>query len=140
MSQTYLGRYAAPQKMNVVAAVLNFTEEEWESLKKLKEEDAAEMDKRVVMDNHENNTGALGTEKGTTGSEYNQALFYILVVEKSLLACVNHSIYLDQNYVLAQTKHRQRCPCCAGEGAGAPSLGAAMPQAMLQAKAIGNHG
>jgi hypothetical protein len=57
--------------MNVVAAVLNFTEEEWESLKKLKEEDAAEMDKRVVMDNHENNTGALGTEKGTTGSEYN---------------------------------------------------------------------
>ena len=39
MSDTYLGRYAAMQKKNAVAAVLDFTDEEWESLKKLKEDD-----------------------------------------------------------------------------------------------------
>jgi len=39
MSDTYLGRYASMQKKNAVAAVLDFTNEEWESLKKLKEDD-----------------------------------------------------------------------------------------------------
>ena len=33
MSETYLGRYAALQKRNTVAAVLDFSTEEWESLK-----------------------------------------------------------------------------------------------------------
>ena len=39
MSETYLGRYALMQKKNALAAVLDFTDEEWESLKKLKEDD-----------------------------------------------------------------------------------------------------
>jgi len=39
MSDTYLGRYASMQKKNAVAAVLDFTNEEWESLTKLKEDD-----------------------------------------------------------------------------------------------------
>ncbi len=39
MTETYLGRYAALQKRNAVAAVLDFTGEEWEMLKRLKEED-----------------------------------------------------------------------------------------------------
>ena len=40
MSETYLGRYAAIQKRNVVAAVLDFTDEEWESLMRLRDADA----------------------------------------------------------------------------------------------------
>jgi hypothetical protein len=32
MSETFLGRYAAIQKRTAVAAVLDFTDEEWESL------------------------------------------------------------------------------------------------------------
>ena len=39
MSETYLGRYAAMQRKNAVAAVLDFTDEEWESLKQLKEDE-----------------------------------------------------------------------------------------------------
>ena len=39
MSDTYLGRYASMQKKNAVAAVLDFTDEESESLKQLKEDD-----------------------------------------------------------------------------------------------------
>ena len=39
MTETYLGRYAALQKSNAVAAVLDFTGEDWETLKRLKEED-----------------------------------------------------------------------------------------------------
>ena len=39
MADTYLGRYAATQKKNAVAAILDFTDEEWESLKQLKEDD-----------------------------------------------------------------------------------------------------
>jgi hypothetical protein len=42
MSETYLGRYAALQKRNAVAAVLDFPDEEWESLKALREADGAE--------------------------------------------------------------------------------------------------
>jgi hypothetical protein len=42
MLETYLGRYAAIQKRNAVAAVLDFTDEEWESLKALREADGAE--------------------------------------------------------------------------------------------------
>ena len=34
MSETYLGRYAALQKRNAVAAVLDFTNDEWDSLKR----------------------------------------------------------------------------------------------------------
>jgi hypothetical protein len=42
MSETYLGRYAALQKRNAVAAVLHFTDKEWESLKALGEAGGAD--------------------------------------------------------------------------------------------------
>ena len=38
MLETYLSKYAAMQKKNTVSAVLDFTDEEWESLKQLKED------------------------------------------------------------------------------------------------------
>ena len=41
MTETYLGRYAALQKRNAVAAVLDCTGEESETLQRLKEEDMA---------------------------------------------------------------------------------------------------
>ena len=37
VADTFFGLYAAMQKKNAVAAVLDFTDEEWESLKQLKE-------------------------------------------------------------------------------------------------------
>jgi hypothetical protein len=37
VSETYYGRYAALQKRNAVAAILDFTNEEWESVKSLRE-------------------------------------------------------------------------------------------------------
>ena len=42
MSGTYLGRYAAIQKRTAAAAVLDFTDEEWESLKALREANGVE--------------------------------------------------------------------------------------------------
>jgi hypothetical protein len=42
MSETYLGRYAAIQRRNAVAAILDFTDEEWESVKRMREADALE--------------------------------------------------------------------------------------------------
>ncbi len=42
MLETFLGRYAAVQKRNAVAAVLNFSAKEWDSLKALWKADAAE--------------------------------------------------------------------------------------------------
>ena len=40
ISETYLGWYAAIQKRSAVAAVLDFTDEEWESLMRLRDADA----------------------------------------------------------------------------------------------------
>ena len=48
MSETYLGRYAAIQKRTAVAAVLDFTDEEWESLKALRDADREERAPRNV--------------------------------------------------------------------------------------------
>jgi hypothetical protein len=42
MSETYLGRYAAIQKRTAAASVLDFTNEEWESLKALREANGVE--------------------------------------------------------------------------------------------------
>ena len=53
------------QKWTAAAAVLDFTDEEWESLKRLGEADATEISKVAVADDNNNNTGALGMENGT---------------------------------------------------------------------------
>jgi len=43
MSETFLGRFAALQKRNAVAAVLDMKDDEWESLKALREADAGNL-------------------------------------------------------------------------------------------------
>ena len=61
MAETALGHYAALMKRNAVASVLDFTDEEWESLKSLKEADAAERS-QVALDGIDINSGASGME------------------------------------------------------------------------------
>ncbi len=70
MSETYLGRYAALQKRDAVAAVLDFSEEEWLSLIALREADAAESSDAAVTVNNDNNPGALEMENETNGGDY----------------------------------------------------------------------
>ena len=62
MAETALGRYAALMKRNAVASVLDFTDEEWESLKLLKEADAVKRSKVAVVTGIDDNTGASGME------------------------------------------------------------------------------
>ena len=69
MSETYLGRYAALQKRNAVAAILDFTDEEWEALKTMREADAVERSKVAVLNSIDNNTGASGMENDMIDSE-----------------------------------------------------------------------
>ena len=69
MSETYLGRYAAMQKRNAVAAVLDFTDEEWESLKTLKEADEASRSNTTEADAVANNTGLVLMNHETMGAE-----------------------------------------------------------------------
>ena len=57
MSVPYLGRYAAIQKRTPVAAVLDFTDEKWESLKALREADGAERNQGATTDDNGNYTG-----------------------------------------------------------------------------------
>ena len=61
MSETFLGRYAEIQKRTAVAAVLDFTDEEWESLKALREANGVETTTMTV----DNICGALGMENET---------------------------------------------------------------------------
>ena len=73
MTDTYLGRYASMQKKNAVAAVLDFTDEEWESLKQLKEDDMMRgMTNSSKEGNNNNNGGGLGAENGANGGEINE--------------------------------------------------------------------
>ncbi len=72
MSETYLGRYAALQKRNTVAAVLDFSEDEWQSLKGLREANAAELKNAAVTVNNDNIAGAFEVENTTNGGDYNK--------------------------------------------------------------------
>ncbi len=69
MSETYLGRYAALQKRNAVAAILDFTDEEWDSLKRMREADSFKGTNIDLADDNGNNVGALGAENGANGGE-----------------------------------------------------------------------
>jgi hypothetical protein len=53
--------------MRKVAAVLDFSNEEWESLKRLMEADGAEMREGATADDNGNCSGALGTGNETAG-------------------------------------------------------------------------
>ena len=55
------------QKRTAVAAVLNFTDKEWESLKALKEADAAERSQVAIANEFSHIIGELGTENETAG-------------------------------------------------------------------------
>ena len=67
MSDTYLGRYASIQKRNAASVILDFTDEEQESLKALKEADAAERSQAAMTNKIDDIIGALGNENKTTG-------------------------------------------------------------------------
>ena len=69
MAETALGRYAALMKRNAVASVMDFTEEEWESLKSLKEADAVERSQVAAVNSIDINNGASGTENETIDGE-----------------------------------------------------------------------
>jgi len=64
MSETYLGRYAAIQKRNAVAAVLDFTDEEWESLKRVRDADAEERSNGATSRDNNDNSGVQGLVNG----------------------------------------------------------------------------
>ena len=75
MSETFLGRYAAIQKRTAVAAILNFTDEEWESLMALREADGAETNQVATANDTGDIMGSLlGTESEneTAGGTINQ--------------------------------------------------------------------
>jgi hypothetical protein len=57
------------QKRTAVAAVLDFTDKEWESLKRLRDADATERREGATADDNYNNTGVLGMENGMIGGE-----------------------------------------------------------------------
>jgi hypothetical protein len=68
-SETYLCRYAALQKRNAVAAILDFTDEEWVSLKRMREADSCKGTNIDLADDNGNNVGALEAEEGVNGGE-----------------------------------------------------------------------
>ena len=83
MMETYLGRCAALRIRKTIAAVLDFTEEEWETLKRLKEKDMVDGVVDAATGNVNNNDRALDTENGVTGEDYNVGEVQIIVVESS---------------------------------------------------------
>jgi hypothetical protein len=83
MSETYLGWYASIQKRNAVSAVLDFPNKEWESLKALKEADAAERNHIAMANDIDDIIGALGTENETTRGTIDEAAVQIIVADKS---------------------------------------------------------
>ena len=64
ISETALGRYAALMKRQAFASVLDFTDEEWTNLKKLREEESTAMatTAEALPDDIGNSSGALGAE------------------------------------------------------------------------------
>ncbi len=52
MSETFLGRFAALQKRNAVAAVLDMSDDDWESLKALRDADAGNSTETMTDNNH----------------------------------------------------------------------------------------
>lgn len=69
MSETYLGRYAAIQKRNAVAAILDFKDEEWEAVKAMREADALDRADSALADDIGNSSGALGAENEMNDGE-----------------------------------------------------------------------
>jgi hypothetical protein len=64
--------HAKFKKRNAFAAVLDFTDNDWEVLTVLKEADAAERSQVAVANDIDNNTWALGMVNGTIGGKYKE--------------------------------------------------------------------
>ena len=62
------GDDASIQKRNAASSILDFTYEEWESCKALKEADAAERSQAAMANEIDDIIGALGTENETPGA------------------------------------------------------------------------
>ncbi len=60
------------QKRTAVAAVLDFTNKEWESLKRLRDADATERKQGATADDNYNNTGVLGMENWTIVGKHDE--------------------------------------------------------------------
>ena len=71
MSETFLGRYAALQKRNAVAAVLEMSDEEWESLKALREAEAQNAT-NTNSDDNDNILGVLEAVNDLIGGKNNE--------------------------------------------------------------------
>ena len=71
MSETFFGQYAALQKRNAVAAVLKMSDEEWESLKALREAEAQNAT-NTNSDDNDNILGALEAVNDLIGGENNE--------------------------------------------------------------------
>ncbi len=61
------GDDASIQKRTAASSILDFTDEEWESLKALKKADAAERSQASMANEIDDIIGALGTKNKTTG-------------------------------------------------------------------------
>ena len=55
MSETYLSRFTALQKRNAIAAVLDMSEDEWESLKALREANTGNSTQSTIMTENNDN-------------------------------------------------------------------------------------
>ena len=71
MSEAFLGRYAALQRRNAVAAVLEMSDEEWESLKALREAEAQNAT-NTNSDDNDNIIGMLEAVNDLIGGENNE--------------------------------------------------------------------
>jgi hypothetical protein len=84
------------QKKNTVAADLDFTDEEWESLKQLKEDDMMRgMTNPSEEGNDNNNGGGLGAKNGVNRGKINvEAVWMHHFKNLTLLPCVGNMILL----------------------------------------------
>ena len=71
MSKTFLGRFAAVQKKNAVAAVLDISDDEWESLKALREAKAGNLMESAMPDKNDSILGKFEGENETIGVNFN---------------------------------------------------------------------
>jgi len=85
MSETYFGRYAALQKRNAAAAILDFSDKVWDSLKRMREADSCKGTNIDLADDNGNNVGALGSWKQCK---------QCLLINLTLLPCVETMILL----------------------------------------------
>ncbi len=71
MSESFLGRFAAVQKRNAVAAVLDMSDDEWDSLKALREADTGNLMESAMPDKNDSILDEFEGENETIGVDFN---------------------------------------------------------------------